>query len=41
MNEPAVRLEEQSIRLFPTLETEVYQGRILKQTFHQTIVHPL
>lgn len=31
MNEPAVRLEEQIISLFPALETEVYQGWILKQ----------
>lgn len=41
MNEPAVRLEEQIISLFPTLETEIYQGWILKQTSHQTIVYPL
>ena len=41
MNEPAVRLEEQIISLFPALETEVYQGWILKQTSNQTIVYPL
>lgn len=41
MNEPAVRLEEQIISLFPALETEVYQGWILKQTSHKIIIYPL
>lgn len=41
MNEPAVRLEEQIINLFPAQETEIYQGWILKQASHQTIVYPL
>ena len=41
MNEPAVRLEEQVISLFPALETEVYQGWILKQTSNRTIIYPL
>lgn len=41
MNEPAVRLEEQIISLFPALETEVYQGWILKQTSNRTIIYPL
>lgn len=41
MNEPAVRLEEQTISLFPAFETEVYRGWILKQISNQTIVYPL
>lgn len=41
MNEPAVRLEEQIISLFPSLETEIYQGWVLKQTPHKTVIYPL
>ncbi|MCM1224512.1 MAG: hypothetical protein NC548_59700 [Lachnospiraceae bacterium] len=41
MNEPAVRLEEQIISLFSNLETELYQGWILKQTSCKTVVYPL
>lgn len=41
MNEPAVRLEEQIISLFSNLETELYQGWVLKQTSRKTVVYPL
>ncbi len=41
MNEPAVRLEEQIINLFSNLETELYQGWVLKQTSCKTVVYPL
>ena len=41
MNDAAVRLEEQIISLFPMLETEVYQGWILKYTSHHAVIYPL
>lgn len=41
MNEPAVRLEEQIISLFSNLETELYQGWVLKQTSRKAVVYPL
>lgn len=41
MNEPAVRLEEQIISLFSNLETELYQGWVLKQTSCKAVIYPL
>lgn len=41
MNEPAVRLEEQIISLFSDLETEIYQGWVLKETSYHTVIYPL
>lgn len=41
MNKPAVKLEEQIISLFSNLETELYQGWVLKQTSCKMIIYPL
>ena len=41
MNEPAVRLKEQTIILFSNLETEVYQGWVLKETPCHIVIYPL
>lgn len=41
MNEPAVRLEEQIISLFSSLETEIYQGWVLKETSSHIVIYPL
>ncbi len=41
MNEPAIRLEEQIISLFPDRETQVCQGWVLKKMEGQILVYPL
>ena len=41
MNEPAIRLEEQIINLFPNFETEIYQGWVLKETPCHLVIYPL
>ena len=41
MNEPAIRLEEQIISLFPGMETLVCHGWILKKMEGQFLVYPL
>jgi len=41
MNEPAIRLEEQIISLFPGLETQVCNGWILKKRKEHFWVYPL
>ncbi len=41
MNEPAIRMEEQIISLFPGMETLVCQGWILKKMGGQFLVYPL
>lgn len=41
MNEPSVRLEEQIISLFSNLETEIYQGWVLKDTSRHMVIFPL
>ncbi len=41
MNEPAIRLEEQIISLFPSMETLVCHGWILKKMERQLLVYPL
>ncbi len=41
MNEPAIRMEEQIISLFPGVETLVCQGWILKKMEGQFLVYPL
>lgn len=41
MNKLAVKLEEQIISLFSNLETELYQGWVLKQTSSKMIIYPL
>lgn len=41
MNEPAIRLEEQIISLFPSMETLVCHGWILKKMEGQFLVYPL
>lgn len=41
MNEQAIRLEETIISLFSNLETEIYQGWVLKDFSCHTVVFPL
>ena len=41
MNEPAVKMEEQIINLFQEVETEVYEGWVLKTLGSRLIVFPL
>lgn len=41
MNEQAIRLEEKIISLFSNLETEIYQGWVLKDFSCHTVVFPL
>ena len=41
MNEPAIRVEEQIISLFPDRETIVYQGWVLKKMDRHLFVYPL
>ncbi len=41
MNEPAIRMEEQIISLFPGMETFVCQGWILKKMERHFLVYPL
>ena len=41
MNEPAIRVEEQIISLFPDRETIIYQGWVLKKMDRHLFVYPL
>jgi len=41
MNEPAIRMEEQIVSLFPGMETLVCHGWILKKMEGQVLVYPL
>lgn len=41
MNEPAIRMEEQIISLFPERETLICLGWVLKKMERQLLVHPL
>ena len=41
MNDPAIRVEEQIISLFPDRETRIFQGWILKKMDRHLMVYPL
>ncbi len=41
MNDPAIRVEEQIISLFPDRETRIFQGWILKKMDRHLLVYPL